>query len=78
MIEHNLLPSVNPYTFSFIHCFLKSKTNVYIFLVIFLVPDDINTKCNEVKRISGFHGRDKYDFLRVNVKGKKGVTELRN
>ena len=50
---------------------------MYIFLIIFLGPGDINTKFNEVKRISSFHKKDKCDFLRVNVK-KNGRYDRAN
>lgn len=43
--EHNLSKSMDTHTFLFINSLFKHKNdNVYIFFVIFLIPDDINTK----------------------------------
>lgn len=70
---------MHPYTLVFINLLLKSKNdNICIFFVIFLVLDDKNIKYNEVKRISGFHSRDKFDFPGVNIERKESMTELIN
>lgn len=61
---------------SIINLLLKSKDSICICFIIFLVPDDKSTKCNEAKRIFSFHSRDKFDFLQVNIKIKEGMTEL--
>ena len=46
-----LSQSMDPYISIFINLLLKKQQkndNIYIFFVIFLVPDDKSTKCNEV------------------------------
>lgn len=76
--QNSLSQSVDLCTFLFINSLFTSKNdNIYIFFT-FLVPDNISTKCNEVKRIFGFHSRENFDFLRVNIERKEDMTELIN